>query len=48
MDRVHGGAGVGGDAAGDDRGLDALGFEPLDQVADVDGVVDLQQVGAAA
>ena len=30
------GAGVGGDAAGDDRGVNVLGFEPLHQVADVD------------
>ena len=36
------------DAAGDDRHVDALGVEPLHQVADVERDVDHQQVGAAA
>ena len=36
------------DAAGDDRHGDVLGFEPRDQVADVDRDLDHQQVGAAA
>ena len=48
MDGAHRGARVVADAAGDDRHMDALGVERGDQVADVDGDVDHQQVGAAA
>ena len=48
MDGVDRGARVVGDAAGDDRHVDALGVEPGDQVADVEADVDHQQVGAAA
>ena len=48
MDRGDRGAGVVGDAAGDDRHVDVFGFEPHHQVADVEGDVDQQQVGALA
>ena len=48
VDRGDRGAGVVGDAAGDDRHVDVLGFEPHHQVADVERDVDQQQVGAAA
>ena len=48
MDGGDRGAGVVGDAAGDDRHVDAFGLEPHHQVADVEGDVDHQQVGAAA
>ena len=36
------------DAAGDDRHGDALGLEAKHEVADVEGDIDHQQVGAAA
>src|SRR3989442_247746 len=42
------GAGIGAGAAGDDRDVDALGLQVLDQAADVDGDVDHHQIGAAA
>ena len=48
MDGGDGGAGVGGGAAGDDRRVDVLGFKRDHQLADGDGDVDHQQVGAAA
>ena len=48
VDRGDRGAGVVGDAAGHDRHVDVLGFEPHHQVADVEGDVDQQQVGALA
>ena len=48
MDGVDRGARVVGDAAGDDRHVDALGVESRHQVADVEGDVHHQQVGAAA
>jgi hypothetical protein len=48
MDRGDRGAGVVGDAAGHDRHVDVLGFEPHYQVADVEGDVDQQQIGALA
>ncbi len=48
MDRGHGRARVGRGAAGDHRHGDVLGFEPRDQIADVDRDLDHQQVGAAA
>ena len=48
VDGVDRGARVIGDAAGDDRHVDALGVEPRHQVADVEGDVDHQQIGAAA
>ncbi len=35
-DGGHGRVGVIGDAAGDDRNVDVLGFEPRDEVADVE------------
>ena len=48
VDRGDRGAGVVGDAAGHDRHVDVLGFQPHHQVADVEGDVDQQQVGALA
>ena len=42
------GAGVAGDAAGDDGDVDVFGLEPDHQVADVERDVDQQQVGALA
>ena len=42
------GAGVGADAAGHHRDVDALGLEPHHQGADVEVDVDHQQVGALA
>ncbi len=48
MDRGDRGAGVVGDAAGDDRHVDVFGLEPHHQVADVEGDIDQQQVGALA
>ena len=48
MDGGDRGAGVGADAAGDDRHRDALGFEPQHQVADVERDVDHHEIGAAA
>ncbi len=48
MDRGDRRAGVVGDAAGDDRHVNVLGLEPHHQVADVEGDVDQQQVGALA
>ena len=42
------GARIGGGAAGDDRRMNVLGFEASDQIADVDGDVDHQEVGAAS
>ena len=48
MDRRDRGAGIVGDAAGDDRHVDVLGLEPHHEVADVEGDVDQQQVGALA
>ena len=48
MDGVDRGTRVVGDAAGHDRDMDALGVEPVHQVADIEGDVDHQQVGAAA
>ncbi len=48
MDRGDRGAGVIGDAAGDDRNVNVLGLEPHHQIADVEGDVDQQQVGALA
>ena len=48
MDGGDRGAGVGGGAAGDDRRVDVLGFEPVHELADVDRDIDHQQIGAAA
>ena len=48
MDRGDGGAGVGGDAAGDDRHVDVLGLHPHHEVADVETDIDQQEVGALA
>jgi hypothetical protein len=48
VDRGDGGAGVIGDTAGDDRHMDVFGLEPDHQVADIEGDVDQQQVGALA
>jgi hypothetical protein len=48
MDRGDSSAGIVGDAAGDDRGVDVLGLEPHYEVADVEGDVDQQQVGTLA
>ena len=48
VDRGDRGAGVVGDAAGDDRHVDVLGLEPHHQIADVERDVDQQQVGALA
>ena len=48
MDRGDRGAGVVGDAAGDDRHVDVFGLQPHHQVADVEGDIDQQQVGALA
>ena len=48
VDRGHRRAGVVGDAAGDDRHVNVLGLEPHHQIADVEGDVDQQQVGALA
>ena len=47
-DRFDGGAGIGLDAAGDDRHMNALCFKFRDQLRDVAGDVDHQQIGAAA
>ena len=47
VDGVDSGARVIGDAAGDDRHMDAFGVEALDEVADIERDVDHQQVGAA-
>ena len=47
MDRGDRRAGVGGRAAGDDRGVDVLGFECSHQFPDGDGDVDHKQVRAA-
>ena len=48
VDRGDRGAGVVGDAAGDDRHVNVLGLQPHHQVADVEGDVDQQEVGALA
>ncbi len=48
VDRGDGGARVVGDAAGHDRHVDVLGFEPDHQIANVDADIDQQQVGALA
>jgi hypothetical protein len=48
MDRGNRGAGVVLDAAGDDRHVDVLELELLDQGADVDRDLDHQEVGALA
>jgi hypothetical protein len=48
MDRPYGRPRVVGDAAGDDRHMDALGVEPRDQIANVDGDVHHQQISTAA
>ena len=48
VDRLDRGAGVISDAAGDDRHMDAFGVQPVDQIADVEGDIDHQQVGTAA
>jgi hypothetical protein len=48
VDRGHRGAGVVGDAAGDDRHVNVLGFQPHHQVADVEADIDQQEVGALA
>jgi hypothetical protein len=37
-----------GDAAGDERHVDAFGIEPRHQIADVEGNIHHQQIGAAA
>ena len=39
---------VGGDAASNDRRMDVLGFERSDEIANGDGDVDHQEIGAAA
>ena len=48
VDRGDRGAGVVLDAAGDDRHVDVLELELLDQIADVERDLDHQQVGALA
>ena len=48
VDRGDRGAGIVGDAAGDDRHVNVLGLEPHHQIADVERDVDQQQVGALA
>ena len=48
MNRGDRGAGVVGDAAGDDRHVDVLGLEPHHEIADVEADIDQQQVGALA
>jgi hypothetical protein len=48
VDRGHGRSGVVGDAAGDDRHVNVFGLQPHHQIADVEGDVDQQQVGALA
>jgi len=48
VDRGDRRPGVVGDAAGDDRYMNMLGFEPHHQIADIEGDVDQQEVGALA
>ena len=48
LDGGDGGASVGRSAARDYRRMDVLGFEPAHQLADIDGDVDHEQIGAAA
>jgi hypothetical protein len=48
MDRGDRGAGIGGDAAGDDRYMDVFGFQPHHEVADVEGDIHQQEVCALA
>src|SRR5579859_7018373 len=48
MDRGNRGAGVRGDAAGDDRNMDVLGLEPHHEVADVEPDIDQEEVCALA
>ncbi len=48
MDRGDRGAGIAGDAAGDDRHVNMLGLEPHHQVANVESDIDQKQVRALA
>src|SRR5258708_1455728 len=48
VDRRDRGAGVIGDAAGDDRYVNVFGLQPHYQIADVEGDIDQQQIGALA
>ena len=48
MDRRDRGAGIGCGAAGDNRSVDMLGFEPVDELANVERDIDHEQIGAAA
>jgi hypothetical protein len=47
MDRGNRGARIGGGAASNDRRVNVLGFEPGDEVADVDRDIDHQKIRAA-
>ena len=48
MNGIDGRARVIGDAAGDDRNMDALGVEPRHEVADIEANIHHQQIGAAS